>query len=187
MGHLDWRVERSRVVLEDQWIRVRAEDCVMPSGVKVAPYYVLDYEDWANVVALTKDRQIVMTRQYRHGLGVSCYELPGGGVNKGESPEDAIVRELLEETGYQAESWTKLLEIAPNPANQSNLNHCFLAMGAQRVADQVLDDTEEIEVELVPVDSLFKLVEKGEILQSLHVSSVLMALRVLEKRGYFES
>ncbi|MEM9160808.1 MAG: NUDIX hydrolase [Verrucomicrobiota bacterium] len=186
MGQLDWFVERSRIVLEDKWIRVRADDCVMPSGIKVAPYYVLEYGDWANVVALTPKREVVLVRQYRHGCGVSCLELPSGCIDEGEAPLDAAARELKEETGYAAGEIFKTLEIAPNPANQSNMNHCFLALNAEKLGVQKLDETEEIEVELHPLDSLFDLVRKGEILQSLHVSSILMALRVLEERGVYE-
>ena len=64
-----WRVTGSRYVHKDRWIAVRADDCVTEDGVSVAPYYVLEYPDWVEIVALDADDNLLLVRQYRHGVG----------------------------------------------------------------------------------------------------------------------
>lgn len=86
-------------VLRDRWISVHADDCVTAEGVEISPYYVLEYPDWVNVVALDEYDHVLLIRQYRHGLGRISLELPCGGAEPGESTLDAARRELLEETG----------------------------------------------------------------------------------------
>lgn len=174
---MNWTVESSRRILEDEWISLRAESCRTPSGVLVEPYYVLDYPDWVNVVAVTEGEEVVLVRQYRHGLGRTLVELPCGAVEPGDaSSEVAARRELLEETGYEAGTLVQSGVLSPNPASHSNLTHCFLATGCRRVADPSTVETEETEVSLMPLDEFAGLVLGGGLLQALHVGSALFAL-----------
>ncbi len=80
-------------------IDLRADDCTMPSGVRISPYYILSYPDWAHTVCLDQDDRICVVWQYRHGAARVMMELPGGFVEAGEDPLEAAKRELLEETG----------------------------------------------------------------------------------------
>lgn len=90
----------SRYVHKDRWIAVRADDCVTEDGVSVAPYYVLEYPDWVEIVALDADDNLLLVRQYRHGIADFSIELPAGGMDpSGADPCTAAARELLEETG----------------------------------------------------------------------------------------
>jgi ADP-ribose pyrophosphatase len=73
----------------------------MPDGRIVEQYYVLEYPNWANAVALTEDNKIIMVRQYRHAANIVSLEIPGGVIEDGEDPETGMRRELLEETGYE--------------------------------------------------------------------------------------
>jgi hypothetical protein len=66
---LPWRVKASRHIHKDRWISVRADDCITADGVDVSPFYVLEYPDVVLVLAITADNQIILVRQYRHGLG----------------------------------------------------------------------------------------------------------------------
>jgi len=70
-------------------------------------FYILESRDWINIIPLTDDHQVVMIRQYRHGSREVTLEIPGGLVDPGDTPKKAAVRELLEETGYQAKKWIK--------------------------------------------------------------------------------
>jgi len=178
-----WRVTDSRYVHRDDWATLRIDSCVMPSGRVVEPYYVLEYPDWVNVVAVTPDDEVVLVRQYRHALGEVVVELPGGCVDPADaSAEAAIRRELLEETGYSAESVVELGALSPNPATHDNLVHTFLATGCVRTADQALDESEEIEVVLVPLAGLAN-IARSEMKQAMHVASVFLALAELSRRG----
>jgi ADP-ribose pyrophosphatase len=180
MHSFDWRVEDSKHVIQDQWISLRADTCRMPNGRLVAPYYVLEYPTWVNVVALTEQHDVVLVKQYRHGLGKTALELPCGGVEKDDiSPYQAIKRELLEETGYTSDDVIETGRISPNPANHNNITHCFLARSAKRVASPAFDETEQIETVLMPLNTVITLVTAGDIFQALHISSLFLAIQHL--------
>ena len=98
-----------------------------------------------------------------------------------ESATEAARRELLEETGYVADGFLETGRISPNPANHSNLTHCFLATGLSRLAVPKADDGEEMEVISRPLGNALTIVEKGEIAHSLHISAILLALRKLDR------
>ena len=140
------------------------------------PFYVLDYPTWVNVVAVTPENEVVLVRQYRHGVGRTVLELPGGGVEPEESPPAAAARELLEETGYEPAELVEVGVLSPNAANHSNLTHSFLASGCRRVAEPVQSEVERLEVELVSVEELARLALGGELVQALHVGAALFAL-----------
>lgn len=180
LGHMNWTVSSSEQVLRDRWISVRADTCSTPDGVVVSPYYVLEYPDWVNVVAVTSEDKVVLVRQYRHGLGQTLLELPCGAVEKKDtSPLEAARRELLEETGYQAETLVNSGVLSPNPATHNNSTHCFLATGCRSIASPVEDETERIEVVLMPLQEFAEAVLAGGLSQALHVGSALFGLSKL--------
>lgn len=171
-----WEVERSRTVVRDRWIDLRADDCRRHDGHAIAPYYVLRYADWTNVVALTPEHQVVLVRLYRHALGEVCVELPGGVMDPDEAdPAVTVARELREETGYTATDWTYTGAVPVNPSSHTNHAHCFFATGATRTHDPELDANEEIAVELQPLNVVLKLALAGQ-MQALHCASLLFTL-----------
>lgn len=181
MSNLKWDKLSSRYLVQERWAVLRVDTCKMPDGKIIDDYYVLEYPDWANAVAFTEDGQVILIRQYRHGAEEVFLELPGGCIDEGESPEDAVVRELLEETGYAFDSVEKVGEVYANPSTAANVTHCFVLQGGRKVQEQHLDGREEIEVLTVSIDELKELVLKNEIKQALHVSSIFFALAKLGK------
>jgi len=128
--------------------------------------------NWANVVAITADKKIVLVRQYRHGVDDLTLELPGGAVHIGEDPLLAAQRELEEETGYTAKEWKLLGEVDSNPAFMSNSCKTYLALDAVKTHSQNLDPLEEIEVVLKNVDEIKPMIKSREITHSLIVAAL---------------
>ena len=176
MRDLNWKLLSSEYLFKDNWATLRADTCQMPNGNIISPYYVLEYPDWGNVVAITEDNQVILIRQYRHAAGEVILELPGGCIEKGERPEQGIRRELLEETGYEFNSFELLSVLYANPATGNNKTHCFLATGGKKVQEQALDGGEEIVVELVSVEKLKELLLEDQFGQALHTSGIFYAL-----------
>jgi ADP-ribose pyrophosphatase len=181
MRQFDWIVVKTEYIIKDNWISLRADTCKMPNGRIVAPYYVLEYPEWVNVVAITVENEVIFVKQYRHGLGKTLLELPCGNVEENESPRDAIKRELLEETGYSGPSFIETGLISANPATHANLTHCFLASGVSHVQSPIQDSSEQLEIVLIPFDDVMGLVRRGEVVQGLHISSILLSFQTLGK------
>ncbi len=176
MQELTWKLLSSEYLFKDTWATLRADTCQMPGGNVVSPYYVLEYPDWVNVVAVTAEDQVLLIRQYRHAAGRVFLEIPGGCIDQGETPEEAARRELLEETGYAFEQLGLLTVLYANPATGNNRTHCFLATGGKKVQEQALDGGEEILVELVGKSKLKELAQNNQFGQALHTSCVFYAL-----------
>jgi ADP-ribose pyrophosphatase len=185
MSDLKWKTLSSEYIFNDRWFKVRKEKCLTPGGKIVDPYYVYDFSTWVGAVPVTEEGKIVMVRQYRHALGETIIEIPGGCVDDTDKDTGAaIARELLEETGYTFSSYEYLGRISPNPSTNSNLLHMYLAKGGKRVAEQKLDENEEIEIVLLSVDELKQLLRENKIVQGMHVSCILYALERMKELQY---
>jgi 8-oxo-dGTP pyrophosphatase MutT (NUDIX family) len=130
-------------------------------------FFVLDGNDWVNVVPLTKGNAVVLIHQFRAGTRTVTLEIPGGSVETGESALAAAKRELREETGYVSRRWTRIGVVDPNPAIQTNRCTTYLAEGCTRAGDPAPDGSEELSVELHPASSIDTLVRSGRIRHAL--------------------
>jgi len=168
------KILKSEYLFQRPWLTVRRDSIELPNGSQVPEYYVLEYPDWANVVAVTDDHQIVLTRQYRHGIGCELWEIPCGVLEKSDaSPMAGAQRELLEETGFGGGEWSELMVISANPSTTNNLTHCFLAKGVKRLGGQHLDAGECLDVYLKPESEVREMMARGEFLQALHLAPLL--------------
>lgn len=123
--------------------------------------------DWVNIVPLTPKNEVVLVKQWRHGTRSVTLEIPGGLVDEGESPAVAAAREVREETGYRGDSTVELGVVEPNPAFLNNLCYTYLIENCQAVGELEMDDGEDIEVVLVPLEEIPELIESGEIQHAL--------------------
>ena len=162
---LKWEVMKQEFLLKTRWLTVRKDKVRMPTRVVIDDYYVLEYPDWINVIAITDEGMFVIERQYRHGTQTIDYELCAGTVEKGEEPLAAAKRELLEETGYADGEWELYCISAPNPASMTNKNYSFLAKGVRYTGKSHQESTEDIEVNLITYEELKTLVDEGAFLQ----------------------
>lgn len=174
-----WKILESKHIHRN----LRIDKCELPNG-EVFEGTVFEFGDWVTVLALTREDQVVMIRQYRHGVQKVILEFPGGMIDAAdENPQSAAMRELREETGYTSERWIQVGCVSPNPAIQTNWIYSFLALDAVKMGEQDLDATEEIEVILKPLSEVTDMAKKGELLQSMQVSALFFALAYLKRIG----
>ena len=165
---LAWKTLRSETIISrPPWLTVRHDAVELPDGRVNPDFYVLEYPDWVNVIAITDKGEFVMELQYRYGIRRTCYEICAGVMEKGETPEQAARRELEEETGYTGGVWTHLMSVSGNASTTSNLTHCFLATGVTPSGSRHLDATEDISVVLMSETEVFDLLMRDEVKQSL--------------------
>lgn len=162
-----WAVLESEYLFKKPWLTARRDHVKLPTGAEIRDYYILEYPDWVNTIAITTEDEFVMIRQYRHGIQETRYELCAGVVEKDEDPMVAAQRELLEETGYGKGTWSKLMTISANTSTMTNLTHCFLAVGVEKIDTQHLEQSEDITVHLLKEHDIKVLLTNDEIRQAL--------------------
>ncbi len=150
---------------------LRTDRARSPRTGEIHEFFVLEAPPWVNVIPLTADDRVVLVRQYRHGIRAVTLEIPGGLVEKGDTPEEAARRELREETGHEGAELTLLGAVHPNPAIQNNLCYTYLAKDVRPVGDLRQDDGEDIEVVLHPLSDIPALIGKKEITHALVIAA----------------
>jgi len=177
---MKWKTLASEYLFKDTWFTVRKDTCEAPDGRIINPYYVYEFPTLVTALAITEDKKVVMVKQYRHAIEETIIEVPGGCVDDTDKNfEEAISRELKEETGYAFSKYEYLGKISPNPSTNNNWMHMFLATGGKKVSEQSLDHNEEIEVVLLSIDELKKLINNHEILQAMHTTTIFYGLQKL--------
>lgn len=179
----EWRQIDETQLVYDGWRKVFRKTMLMNNGKEFVAE-ISDKEGFcaAAIVALTPDRKVVIARQFRIGPGKIMEELPGGAVDPGEDPADAATRELLEETGYQAGSVTKLGVIHKHPWIHTAW-HYFLAEDCVPDPDgQRLEFGEEVEVELISIEQLIANAKSGLMTDMEAVFLAYDTLKELEKK-----
>lgn len=139
MSLKQWEILESKYLFKRNGVAVRIDQCEIPNGQVFEPY-VIESKNWVNVIALTPKREVVLVRQYRHGVGKVLLEIPAGIMDEeDESPLQTAKRELLEETGYTSEKFFEVGSSYPNPATHTNVTYSFLALDVEKVGQQKLD------------------------------------------------
>ena len=174
-----WEQLGSEPVLDDPHYRVRRDTLRLPSGRIVDDYLVGELDDYALVVAVTPDRQVVLVRQWKQGVRRITLELPGGVIDDGETPVEAGARELREETGFAARSLEPLGSFDVDASKAASQGYVFLARDAERLHEPEAHEMETPEVVLVPLSSLPGLIDRGEICGGTSVAGLFQALRRL--------
>ena len=177
-----WQRLRSEVIADLKLFRARFDYMKNPRNGATECMIVLESPDAANVVAVTKDDQMLFVEQYRFGTGVNTLELPGGIVNLGEDQAVAAQRELREETGYTGSNWQYLGKIASNPVFMTNYIYHHLAEGVEQTHALQLDEGEALEVVRMPVEEVFRRFQEGLF---KHPHTVNALLLYFAKRQFF--
>jgi len=166
-----WQRVGSRQIADCRVFRVREDECRRTDGGSEARFFVLENPDWVNIIALTPRDEVVLIEQFRHGIGETILEIPGGLIDDGEDAADAARRELLEETGYSPDEIVLIGTSRPNPALQNNTIYHFLATGCIEAAETAFDEHESITTLLVPLGDVDTMMKSGRIAHSLVVTA----------------
>ena len=145
-----WRRSRTESGPDLKVFRARFDWMINPRNGHEEKMILLEGGDSVQIVAETKDQQILLIKQYRFGLKEYIYELPGGLIDEGETPATAAPRELREETGFEAAEWHLLGNNPSNPVfMEAHIFH-FAASGLTQTGAVAFDNGEDIQWELRP-------------------------------------
>jgi ADP-ribose pyrophosphatase len=174
---MKWKILSSRYLSKHPYFTARVDKCQTADGKIIDEYFVVELPTTVCAVSITEEQEVLMVRQYRHPVEETLLEIPGGFMDENETPEEAMKRELKEETGYEFSSVTNVGRIAANPGVLNNFTYLFLATGGRRTSEQKLDKNEELKVEKITIAELKNLFKQNEIVQSLHNNCIYYALK----------
>ena len=174
---MKWKILSSEYISAHKYFTARKDKCETPDGKIIDEYFVVELPETACAVAITEEGDVLMVKQYRHPIEETLLEIPGGFVDENETAEQAIKRELKEETGYEFSTFIHVGKIAANPGVLNNFTQLFLAKGGVKTSAQKLDKTEELEIEKISLRELKRLFLENKIVQATHNSCVFYALR----------
>jgi len=175
-----WKTLKSKMILDHYWCKVRQDEIELPNGQIIDDYFVTIKPEVAMVLPITSSKEIIFVQQYRHAVGEFFLELPAGNFDPTkENAEVAAIRELREETGYIPQEFRKIGTLYDKPSKDTNQIHLFLAENVSKVGEQQLDITEEIEVVLIPIESVLEKIIQREISVTGTVAALFLGLNFI--------
>jgi ADP-ribose pyrophosphatase len=179
------KVLSSKVVYDGPLFRVLRDEIQEPTGKKVTRD-VIRHNGSAVILAVDrskgkKDPLVLIERQFRHAAQHYLYEVPAGKMETGEDHLEGAKRELLEETGYQAKKWTKLVRYFASPGFLGEWMQVFLAEDLTP-GEAKPEEDESFELQFVPVSELLKLIGEGKILDGKTLIAVTYYAQFIQKK-----
>ena len=172
-----WTLVKEEDVSPSPWFPLVKHTVKLANGNVIDDYYYSPLGDVAQVLALTKNNEVVLVKQYKHALGEVLIELPGGMQQKNRSIIESALNELEEETGIKATAnqLISLGKIANNPTKLNQITYGFILFNAEFNSVQKLDSTEDILIMTKPAPEVLKMAINGEIYVTDSLNFILKA------------
>jgi 8-oxo-dGTP pyrophosphatase MutT (NUDIX family) len=168
-----WRTFGAEYLYRSPWCSFRVDEVRLPDGAEIE-YGILESAGFAAVVAVTEGGGVVLVRQWRQPVEGFTMELPGGGVEEGEDPREAVRRELLEETGYRAEDLSHLVSVHTSPGRATEVCHLFRCRAVRILPGPRPEPTEFVSAVELPLSEAVGKAFGGEITAATTVLGLLM-------------
>jgi ADP-ribose pyrophosphatase len=165
----------SKYVYHGHNIRLRVDGVRLPSG-KVTTREVVEHDGAVAIIAIDPENKLLLVKQFRHAADKDLLEIPAGGIDVGETPEQTALREMQEETGLMPGKLEKLCGFYAAPGYASEFLHVFLATEL-KPARLVAEDTDEIELIRKPLDEAIEMIRTGEIQDAKSIAGILFYAR----------
>ncbi len=156
-------ISSKEVFAAEPWMRIIKDTIKLPNGKVVDDYYRIESPEYVLIYATNAKGDVLVERQYKHGIGKVTITFPAGFITDTETPLEAAQRELLEETGYQALVWKKMGTFVIDGTRGCGKVNCYLAEDLQLVAQPVKDDMEELEIRFLSLKEVMQGVERGDL------------------------
>lgn len=171
------RIHSKEIIRHGRVFDITVENVSLPNGVSI-DMEIIRHPGAAAIVALTRNQEVLILKQYRHAIGGYYWEIPAGTFTADEAPLACAQRELVEETGFSARTWDSLGAVTPVPGYSDERIHLYLAQDLAP-ADQDLDFDEIIEVHHIPLDQVVDMIVSGQIEDAKSITAVFRALHRL--------
>ena len=164
----------SREVYSGRVVRLRVDDVSLPDGRKTSRE-IVEHADCVAVVPIDAEGNVLMVKQFRKPVEKDLLEIPAGGIDPGEEPQDAVRREMREETGYLPKKVKKLGGFYASPGYCTEYLHLYLA--TELIPDSLhAEDSDSIELVRVPINEVAGLIYNGDISDAKSIAGLLIYL-----------
>ncbi len=180
MKEKDWKLLKTEPAIDLNILNIEYHHYQNPRNNKVVKTIAISGNDAVNVIALTKDKKVLLVRQFRFGIGDYTIELPGGMVDERESNIVAAKRELREETGFAGINWQKLGTIYSNPVFMNSKITHFIVESASAQYPTELDDAEDVEILTLSVKEVYEWIDAEKIQHPHTISAFYFARNLLD-------
>lgn len=155
---------KSDKIYEGKILNLKVDTVELPDK-KYSKREIVEHPGAVGIIAITDDNSLVLVKQYRKAVEDFILEIPAGKLEVNEEPRETAIRELREETGYEANKLTYITEFYTSPGYCNEKIHIFLAEGLIEVENSP-EPGEFIEKNIISLDDLSKMLDRGEIMDS---------------------